>query len=111
MAVISTQTQRLTRLTGTRTAAFSPLTLTAATLTLTGLLIATLEIRWSLQLISLTCVYSGALLATMGLLIHLLRRNLAWAADGSLLLGLGALLFSSPLLPAAAQDYLEYLMP
>lgn len=92
-------------------ASLSPLSLTAIALTLCGLTIGVLDIRWSLQLVSLACVYSGALLATMGLLIHLLRGNAAWAADGSLLLGLGALVYSGPLLPVMVQDYLEYLMP
>lgn len=87
------------------------ITLLASMMVITGLLIATLEIRWALQLVSLSCVYGGALLAGLALVVHLLRRNLAWLADGGILAGLAALLVSSPVLPATLQDYLEYLMP
>ncbi|MZR62113.1 hypothetical protein [Alcanivorax sp. DP30] len=89
----------------------SPVTLLAVTLTLSGLVIAVLDIRWSLQLVSLSCVYSGALLASLGLVVHLMRGHLAWAAEGGMLLTLAVLVLCSPLLPANMQDYLEYLMP
>lgn len=111
MAVTTFNSPFLTHMPARRTAVFSPLTLVAVLLTLSGLLIGTLDVRWSLQLISLGCVYSGGALAGLALLVHLVRRNVAWAADGGLLLCLGALMFSSPMLPATMQDYLEYLMP
>ena len=111
MSVTTMNSPFLSHMPAKRTRRFSPLTLLAVTLTLVGMLIAALDIRWSLQLVSLGCVYSGALLASMGLAVHLLRGSLAWAADGGMLLGLAALIFSSPFLPASVQDYLEYLMP
>lgn len=101
----------VTRMQAKRAPAVSPLTLLAAALTLIGLLIGVLEMRWSLQLVSMSCVYSGALLASLGLVMHLLRGHLAWAADGGMLLGLAALVLCSPMMPANLQDYLEYLVP
>lgn len=111
MSVTTLNTTLLTHMPARHAAGFSPLTLLASCLTVAGLLIGALEIRWSLQLVSLACVYSGALLATLGLMVHVLRRSNAWAADGGLLLALAALVWSSPLLPATLQDYLEYLLP
>lgn len=98
-------------LSGSTRFSLSPLTVTAAVMTLSGLMLGLLEIRWTLQLVSMACVYLGALMATAALVIHLVRRNTAWTADGGLLLGLAALLYSGPVLPATVQDYLEYLMP
>ena len=101
----------VTRMATRRTAVISPLTLLAASLTLTGLLISVLEMRWSLQLVSMSCVYSGAALASLGLVVHLFRGHLAWAAEGGMLLSLAVWVLCSPMLPANLQDYLEYMMP
>lgn len=101
----------LTHMPANRATRFSPMTMLAVMLTVTGLVISVLDSRWALQLVSLGCVYSGALLACLALLIHLLRGNLAWAADSGVLLTLSVLIFSSPMLPASMQDYLEYLLP
>lgn len=111
MFVTTMNTPQRSRMTAKRSPTISPLTLLSATLVFSGLIIGALDMRWSLQLVSLGCVYCGALLAGLGLVIHLFRGHLAWAADGGMLAGLATLVLCNPILPATLQDYLEYLMP
>lgn len=88
---------------------FSFLTVSAAALTACGIGLTFNDVQW--QLVSMASFFSGVRLAACACLLHAIRRHRAWRIEGVILVTLMALVLSEPLLPAAMQDTLIYLMP
>lgn len=74
-----------------------------------GVLLALQDVQW--QLVSMASFHAGVILTAVALCFHAWRRHRAWRLELLVLTLLGAILMLAPAMPAAVQDFLEYLMP